>query len=161
MRPKRPPLRGFTLLELLITLAIVGVLAGLVRPAAQVVLQRERERELQRSLLEIRQALDAYKRAVDDGRIAKAAGGTGYPGSLEVLVAGVRDQKDPRGGRLVFLRRLPRDPMLAYDGLADSSDWGRRSYDSDYDQPREGSDVYDVYSRSQRTGLNGRHYGTW
>jgi prepilin-type N-terminal cleavage/methylation domain-containing protein len=157
----RARVRGFTLIELLIALAIIAMLATMVRPAAQIVVQRERERELQRSLLQIRQALDAYKRAVDDGRIARPAGGSGYPPSLEALVTGTRDLKDQRGLRLVFLRRVPRDPMLAYEGFPDSVNWGLRSYDSDADQPREGSDVYDVYSRSSKLGLNGRPYSKW
>jgi general secretion pathway protein G len=152
---------GFSLIELLISLAIMGVLAMLVRPVAQITLQREREHELTRSLGEIRQALDEYKRAVDDGRVAKSAATSGYPPSLEVLVTGVTDLKDPRRGRLVFLRRIPRDPMLAYDGRTDSIDWGLRSYASDADQPQEGVDVYDVYSRSDRPGLNGIPYAKW
>lgn len=158
---QRTRARGFTLIELLITLAIIAVFATMVRPAAQVVVQRERERELQRNLLQIRQALDAYRRAVDDGRIARPAGGSGYPPSLEVLVTGTKDLKDPRGTRLVFLRRVPRDPMLAYEGFPESVNWGLRSYDSEADQPREGNDVYDVYSRSGKVGLNGRPYAKW
>ena len=149
--------RGFSLLELLITLAIMGVLAGLVTPVAQIVIQRGREQELLRALTEIRRGLDAYKRASDDGRIAKSVGASGYPPSLDALVAGTTDLRDPRHAKLRFLRRIPRDPMLADMGAG----WGKRSYDSDAEQPREGADVFDVYSLSNKVGLNGVPHWKW
>lgn len=152
---------GFSLIELLITVAIIGVLAGLVSPVAQTVLQRGRERELTRSLLDIRRAIDDYKRASDEGRIGKPAGATGYPASLSLLVAGVVDLRDPLRGKLYFLRRLPGDPLQADAAGDPQASWGKRSYASDADQPQEGADVYDVYSLSSRVGLNGVPYGKW
>ncbi len=154
-------MRGFSLIELLITLAIIGTLGAVVTPVAQVVIQREREQVLTRSLLEIRRALDAYKRASDEGRIAKAAGASGYPPNLDVLVEGVTDLRDPKRSKLYFLRRIPSDPMQSDTGAAAQASWGKRSYDSPSDQPREGADVFDVYSRSSKTGLNGVPYGLW
>lgn len=157
----RRPGAGFSLIELLITVAIIGVLAGLVSPVAQTVIQRGRERELTRSLLDIRRAIDDYKRASDEGRIGKPAGATGYPASLSLLVSGVVDLRDPLRGKLYFLRRLPSDPLQADAAGDPEASWGKRSYASDADQPQEGADVYDVYSLSSRVGLNGVPYGKW
>jgi len=159
--PRRPLIGGFSLIELLITLGIMAILAALVVPVAQIVIQRGREQELQRALVEIRRGLDEYKRASDEGRIAKSAGASGYPPSLEILIAGVTDLKDPRHGKIYFLRRVPRDPMQADSLLTGARSWGKRSYDSDADQPREGADVYDVYSLSNQLALNGVPYSKW
>ncbi|MCP2091935.1 UNVERIFIED_ORG: general secretion pathway protein G [Paraburkholderia sediminicola] len=143
---------GFTLIELLVTLAILGVLASMTVPLAQVMRQREREQELRLALNEIRDAIDVYKAASKDGRVAKEAGTTGYPLNLDVLVDGVPDQSDPKGHKIYFLRRIPRDPMNNDPGLNNAATWGRRSYGSGADDPQEGDDVY---STSKGLGLNG------
>jgi prepilin-type N-terminal cleavage/methylation domain-containing protein len=153
--------RGFTLIELLVTLAILAVLGTLVAPVAQVAVQRQHEQELRRSLREIRQAIDAYKRASDEGRISKAAGATGYPPRLELLAEGVRDLRSPKEVKIYFLRRLPRDPFSSDPELADAQTWGKRSYASEPNEPKEGEDVYDVYSLSPKVGLGGVPYSRW
>jgi len=159
MSARRP--RGFTLIELLVTLAILALLGTLVVPVAQVALQRRHEQELRVALHDIRAAIDAYKKAGDEGRIARAAGASGYPPKLELLVEGVPDQKSPKKAKIYFLRRLPRDPFNGDADLKDAETWGKRSYASEPDEPREGDDVYDVYSTLGKDGLNGVPYSRW
>jgi general secretion pathway protein G len=147
-------MKGFTLIELLITVAILGLLASVALPLAEVTVQRGKEADLRRSLRELREAIDAYKRAADDGAIEKAADKSGYPPTLAALVEGAVDKRDPEGGRIYFLRRVPADPMTG-------GEWGLRSYASPADAPQPGQDVFDVYSRSEQVGLNGIPYREW
>lgn len=155
---------GFTLIELVVTLAIIALLASVAMPMVQLNVKRAKETELRRHLWQIRDALDAYKKAVDDGLIEKKADESGYPPNLEVLVEGVENKKDPKKNKLKFIRRIPVDPMLSKEifELGDlSTYWGLRSYKSDADDPKSGDDVYDVYSLSSEVGINGVPYAQW
>lgn len=152
---------GFTLIEVLMTLAIMGVLVLISVPSAQIAIQREKESELRRSLVQIREALDAYKRAADQSRIAVQAGDSGYPHSLDDLTEGVRDLRSPKGKNIYFLRALPKDPFFAAPSASAAETWGLRSYASTADEPEAGVDVFDVFSKSSKVGLNGVPYRKW
>ena len=115
---------------------------------------------MRNSLRQIREAIDAYKQAADEGRVARAADASGYPPSLDALFLGVDDAKMPVRKSIYFLRRLPRDPF-APDHLPAGETWGKRSYESPPDNPREGKDVFDVYSAAPGKGLNGIAYKDW
>jgi len=152
---------GFTLIELIITVVIVGLLASIALPMAELAVQRSKEQELRIALREIRTGIDAYKKAWDGGHIQKSLDDSGYPKNLEVLVEGVEDFKSPKRVKMYFLRRIPRDPM-AKDTRSDAAEtWGKRAYKSPPDDPQEGDDVYDVYSLSTGAGLNGVAYREW
>lgn len=154
--------RGFTLIELVITVAIVGLLASIVVPMAEVAMQRSKERDFRDALQQIRTAIDAYKEAVDDGKIIANAQKSGYPENLQILVDGVDDAKSAsRAQKIYFLRRIPRDPFAADPSQPAAETWGKRAYASPPDAPSEGSDVFDVYSRSSAVGLNGIPYRQW
>lgn len=153
--------RGFTLVELVVTVAIVGILASAALPMAQLAAQRAKEQELRAGLRQLREAIDAYKLAGDEGRIERDAAGSGYPPSLEVLVEGVNDVRSPAKQKIYFLRRVPRDPMHTDPSTPAAETWAKRSYASPPDEPAEGDDVFDVYSRSDRVGLNGVPYQEW
>jgi general secretion pathway protein G len=154
--------KGFTLVELIMTLAIIGLLATLTLPMAELAVQHSKEQELRVALRQIREALDAYKFAADEGRLERSAGSSGYPATLQVLVEGVSDIKNPTNeNQIYFLRRLPRDPMSTDENASNDETWGKRSYQSSPDDPQEGDDVFDVYSLSTGTGLNGVPYSQW
>lgn len=157
MRP-----RGFTLVELVITVAIVSLLATAVIPSAQLMYQRQRESELRDALRTIRTAIDAYKKASEAGRIKKEADKSGYPPDLQTLVDGVDDASSPKEGvKIYFLRRVPRDPFWPDVMSSPADTWGLRSYASSAEDPQQGDDVFDVYSKSSRMGLNGVPYREW
>lgn len=154
--------QGFTLIELVVTVAIVGLLASMAMPLAEVAKRRSHEQELHTALRVIREALDNYKKAGDEGHILRKAGESGYPPSLRTLVSGVEDAKDTDHRKLYFLRHIPRDPL--FDGGANvppEKTWGLRSYASPPDKPSAGDDVFDVYSLTPGTGLNGIAYRDW
>ena len=157
----RPRPIGFTLIEMVITVAIVGILASAALPLTELSVKRAKEQQLQEALRQIRTALDDYKLAADEGRIARSDLETGYPKSLALLVDGVSDQKSPDRKKIYFLRRLPRDPFATDVALPAAQTWGKRAYASPPDAPREGEDVYDVYSLSSGLGINGVRYRDW
>lgn len=152
---------GFTFIELAVTLAIMGVLAAVAVPMVELVSQRYKERELRSALGQIREAIDAYRRATDQGRIPVKIGDSGYPKSLNDLVDGVADAKSPQRQKMYFLRRLPRDPMHPDPTVAAADTWGKRSYASPPEAPQEGEDVFDVYSLANGKGINGIPYREW
>ena len=147
----------------MVVVAIVAILASAAMPLREIAVKREKEQELRLSLRQIRTAIDAYKQAADEGLVEKKADETGYPHKLEDLVEGVPNIKDPKKKMVYFLRRLPRDPMFADADLdvSNADTWGKRSYESPPDNPEEGDDVYDIYSLSDRIGLNGIPYNQW
>jgi general secretion pathway protein G len=162
--------QGFTLVEMLVTLTILAILASAILPIAKTSLQREKELELRRDLRQLREAIDAYKKLVDEKKMETEEDSEGYPPDLETLVKGVEieeaAQEDPaaagrRGSgskkKLVrFLRRIPRDPMTG------STEWGLRSYQDDRDSDVWGEEnVYDVYSKSRGKALDGTRYNEW
>jgi general secretion pathway protein G len=160
LRIMRRP-RGFTLIEMLVTVTIVGLLSTIAFPMLELAAKRGHEQELREALRQIRTALDSYRQGVDEGRIVEETKGSGYPPSLEVLVSGVVDAKSPNKSQMIyFLRRIPPDPFAPENEGAKAS-WGLRSYASPPSSPQAGIDVFDVYSRSEATGLNGIAYRDW
>jgi general secretion pathway protein G len=153
--------RGFTLIELVVTVAIVGILASIAVPLTALTTQRSKEQELRVALRQIREALDAYKRATDEGKVLRRADGSGYPRTLDELADGVSDARSPVDSKIYFLRRVPRDPFSSQPQARAADTWGRRAYASAPDAPAEGEDVFDVYSLSERRGLNGIAYREW
>lgn len=152
---------GYSLIELLAVLAILGVLASMALPVAETLRQREREVELKRALWEIRGALDRWRDAVQAGALRMPPGLPPYPPDLASLIQAWRDERpEHRGEVLRFLRKVPRDPF-ADPLLPAEQTWGLRSYLSEADEPRPGSEVYDVYSRSERTATDGSLLRNW
>ncbi len=164
--------RGFTLVEMLVTLTILAILAAAVMPLAKVAVKREKEIELRRNLRIIREAIDAYKKLADEKKIEVEEDSEGYPPDLDTLVKGVEvkaDQSSPSPGSqpaaaksgedkkiTKFLRRIPKDPMT------DSYDWALRSYqDEPDDDVWGGENVYDIRTKSSGTALDGSKYRDW
>ena len=152
---------GFTLIELMVALAILASLAMVALPMTEVSVKRAQEQQLRQSLRDIRTALDAYKKASDDGRIAKILGASGYPPDLEVLAQGVTDKQSLNDKKIIFLRKIPRDPTCDCPHISAAETWQLRSYDSPFDAPQTGEDVFDVTSMNTKEGLNGIPYTHW
>jgi general secretion pathway protein G len=143
---------GLTLVELIVTVAILALLAGAAVPIARFNVKREKERELRYDLWQMRDSIDKYKDAADRGAFQIKVDSQGYPPDLETLVKGV----DVQGKKVKFLRRIPVDPMTG------KPEWGLRSMqDEPNSQSFGGQSVFDVYSKSQGTGLNGTKYADW
>ena len=144
--------RGFTLLELIIASAILVVLSSMAVPLARLTIQRERERMLRTDLWEMRDAIDRYKDAADRGGFQIKVDSQGYPPDLETLVKGV----DVQGKKIRFLRKVPIDPMTG------TTEWGLRSMQDDPDSDSwGGQSVFDVFTKSQGTALDGTKYKDW
>lgn len=158
-QPKSRREGGYTLIELLVVMLILSVLAMMVMPLAEIQVRHEKEHELQRALWQIRDAIDAYKRAGDEGLVAHDPGVPAYPPSLDALAQGVAPAK-PGAPLMVFLRQVPRDPF-ADASLPAAQTWSLRSYDSSPTRPEPGANVYDVHSRSTQIGLNGVPLSAW
>ncbi len=158
---RQPSVSGFTLIELVITVAIIAILASVALPLNELVVQRSKEQDLRRALRDVREAIDAYKQASDEGRILKKVGESGYPRRLEDMIQGVEDQKNPKKEKIYFLRRIPRDPLANDPSRTAAESWGKRSYASPPDDPREGDDIFDIYTLASGKGINGRPYREW
>jgi len=149
---------GFTLVELIVTVALVSILVGLALPLARNTIQREKEKELRQALRDMRSAIDRYKTAADGGQIMADAMANGYPPDLETLANGV-DLLTAVGKKIYFLRAVPIDPMSE---CRCNTDWDLRS---DQDDPTAGSwggqDVFDVHTKSSGTAMDGTKYKDW
>lgn len=152
---------GFTLIELMVSLVIVALLSTIALPISELAVKRSKEHELRMDLREIRAAIDAYKQAWDEHRIMTSINKTGYPATLDLLVEGVEDITNPDHNKIYFLRRIPRDPFSDDPSLSPAETWGKRSYASSADDPQEGEDVYDVYSKAPGNDLRGIPYRDW
>lgn len=144
---------GLTLVELIIVVAILGILAGAILPVARFEVKRQKEQELRRDLWMMRDAIDAYKDAADKGAFQTQADSFNYPPDLDTLVTG----EDVLDKKLKFLREIPVDPMTG------QKDWDTQSMQDDPDSGESGGgqNVFDVHSKSDGTALDGTKYSTW
>lgn len=146
--------KGYTLAELVMVAALIALLSTIVLPVAKFTVKRRKEADLRLALRQLRTAIDEHKKLSDGGMIPVKLGGEGYPESMEVLVEGIDLVGQERTQR--FLRRIPIDPMTG------EAEWGKRSYQDEPDSTSfGGQNVYDVFSLSDGTGLDGTEYKDW
>ena len=151
--------KGFTLIELLVALTLLALLVSSAAPLMQMNAKRYKEQELKKALWQMRDAIDAYKQAVDDGQIKKSLDESGYPSSLQVLVNGVENNLDPKKRKLRFMRNIPRDPFAEDESLSADETWVKQSYEGE--EGANITNVYDVHSRSNQIGINLQPYREW
>jgi general secretion pathway protein G len=157
----QPHRQGYSLVELLVVLAILGVLAAAIMPLGEALTRGQKERELRMALLEIRTALDEHKRLADKGYIKPGATESGYPANLQSLALGLPDGRPGYEGQTVYLlRRIPRDPFAAINLPAEAT-WRLRSYASPPERPAPGADVFDITSSSDERATDGSYYREW
>src|SRR5580765_6066382 len=145
--------KGFTVVELIVAMTILMILTAVAVPVVRVTIQRGKERELRHDLWEMRDAIDRYKDAADRGAFQIKVDSQGYPPDLETLVKGIEGQA---GKKYRFLRSIPTDPMT------NSKEWGLRSMQDDPDSDSwGGQNIFDVYTKSEGTGLDGTKYKDW
>ena len=154
---------GFTIIELMVCAVLLSILALAVVPVSQLHRQHIKEQELRLALTQLRSAIDTYKKATDEKQIAKLANESGYPKDLEALLTIYKNSKDSNDSAagIRFIRKIPRDPMNRNLDVDASQTWGLRSFKSSATDPKQGEDVFDVYSLSPSAGLNGIAYRDW
>lgn len=154
--------KGITLIEIIITITILAILASAIIPLSHMTVKRTKEMELRQNLRAIRTAIDDYKKAWSEGKIKKSIEDSGYPPDLRTLEEGVDDASAAQSGKkIMFIRRIPRDPMNEDATLKPAETWGLRSYQSGPDEPEEGEDVYDIYSNCEDIAIDGTPYRSW
>lgn len=153
--------RGFTIIEIMVTLALLATLAAAAIPLAQHYQQRRNEETLRESLREIRNAIDRYVQAGRDGKIEKTSNASLYPPTLKILEEGVVDKTSPNKVKIYFLRRIPRDPFCECEGRPNVETWRVRASTEPPGEFNGGKDVFDVTSTSSAIGLNGVPYEEW
>lgn len=153
--------RGFTLIEMMISLALLATLASAAIPIYQRQEQQRNEEELRVALRDIRSAIDRYGQLVEEGIIEKDADMTNWPASLDLLVDGVVNKKSPNKEKIYLLRRIPRDPFCDCDGRKHTETWRVRASTQAPGETTGGKDVWDVSSTSSQPGLNGIPYAQW
>jgi general secretion pathway protein G len=144
---------GFSFIELMVVLSVLAIIAGLVFPLIEITLLRQKEAALKQGLADIRHALDAYQQASTAGLMSTPTA-SGYPATLQHLVT----HKAPSGG--TFLRSVPADPFHTKQTTS-AATWRLRAYNSTPDDPKPGTDIFDVYSSSDQLGSNGLPYSQW